>query len=86
MALNGPILSSFQICFRALKADYKSTLQGEGEQELIVSLYYTVRCCLPRTCWAVTIVMSVTPLLLCRAPLGCVGAGFASKLQLSGEI
>lgn len=69
---------------RGLKAAYKSTLQGEGKQELSVSLYCTVRHCLSRICWTVTIVMSVTPLLPYRAPpLGHEGARLASKLQLS---
>lgn len=48
---------------QGLKADYKSTLQGECEQELSVSLYCTVRHCLPRICWTVTIVTWV--LLFC---------------------
>lgn len=82
MALNSSVVSSLQMS-QGLKAAYKSTLQGEGKQELSVSLYCTVRHCLSRICWTVTIVMSVTPLLPHRAPLGHEGARLASKLQLS---
>lgn len=48
---------------QGLKAEYKSTLQGECEQGLSESLYCTVRHCLPRICWTVTTVAWV--LLLC---------------------
>lgn len=85
MALSSSVLSPLQMS-RGLKAAYKSTLQGEGKQELSVSLYCTVRHCLSRIRWTVTIVMSVTPLLPYRAPpQGMREQGLQASCSFHGE-